>query len=126
MLNSQLRPISTDEPLRIGDKVVVRLTLRTDRMMDYVLLKDLRAACFEPAEPLSGSEYRNGIWYYRSSKDISENIYIEHLPQGTFVLEYPLYVARDGKYAGGMASIQCLYAPEFVSHTEGTTVVVPE
>lgn len=124
--NSQLRPISTDEPLRIGDKVVVRLTLRTDRMMDYVLLKDLRAACFEPAEPLSGSEYRNGIWYYRSSKDISENIYIEHLPQGTFVLEYPLYVARDGKYAGGMASIQCLYAPEFVSHTEGTTVVVPQ
>ena len=100
--------------------------IRTDRMMDYVLLKDLRAACFEPAEPLSGSEYRNGIWYYRSSKDISENIYIEHLPQGTFVLEYPLYVARDGKYAGGMASIQCLYAPEFVSHTEGTTVVVPE
>lgn len=118
----QLRPVSEGEPLRVGEKAVVRLTIRTDRMMDYVFLKDLRAACFEPAEPLSGSQYRDGIWYYRSSKDISENIYIEHLPQGTFVLEYPVYVARPGKYAGGISTIQCLYAPEFVGHTEGITV----
>ena len=118
----QLRPVSEGEPLRVGEKAVVRLTIRTDRMMDYVFLKDLRAACFEPAEPFSGSQYRDGIWYYRSSKDISENIYIEHLPQGTFVLEYPVYVARPGKYAGGISTIQCLYAPEFVGHTEGITV----
>ena len=120
----QLRPVSEGEPLRVGDKAIVRLTIRTDRMMDYVFLKDLRAACFEPAEPLSGSQYRDGVWYYRSSKDISENMYIEHLPQGTFVLEYPVYVAREGRYAGGIASIQCLYAPEFVSHTEGTRVIL--
>ena len=93
--------------------------------MDYVFLKDLRAASFEPAEVLSSSQYRDGVWYYRSSKDVSEHIYIEHLPQGTFVLEYPLYVARSGRYASGMATIQCLYAPEFVSHTEGGTVVIP-
>ena len=120
----QLRPVSEGEPLRVGDKAIVRLTIRTARMVDYVFLKDLRAACFEPAEPLSGSQYRDGVWYYRSSKDISENMYIEHLPQGTFVLEYPVYVAREGRYAGGIASIQCLYAPEFVSHTEGTRVIL--
>ena len=121
----QLRPVSEGEPLQVGDKVMVRLTIRTDRRMDYVFLKDLRAASFEPAEVLSSSQYRDGVWYYRSSKDVSEHIYIEHLPQGTFVLEYPLYVARSGRYASGMATIQCLYAPEFVSHTEGGTVVIP-
>ncbi len=118
----QLRSISDGEPLRVGDKAVVRLTIRTDRRMDYVFLKDLRATSFEPAEVLSSSQYRDGVWYYRSSKDISENIYIEHLPQGTFVLEYPVYVARSGQYASGMATIQCLYAPEYVSHTEGGQV----
>ena len=118
----QLRPISDGEPLRVGDKAVVRLTIRTDRRMDYVFLKDLRATSFEPAEVLSSSQYRDGVWYYRSSKDVSENIYIEHLPQGTFVLEYPVYVARSGQYASGMATIQCLYAPEYVSHTEGGQV----
>lgn len=121
-----LRPAMEEEPLRVGDKAVVRLTLRTDRAMDYVFLKDLRASCFEPAEQLSGSKYQDGVWYYSSSTDASENIYIEHLPQGTFVLEYPVYVACDGRYAGGIATIQCLYAPEFVSHTEGTKVIVPE
>ncbi len=120
----QIRPVTTEQPLKVGDKVIVRLTIRSDRAMDYVFLKDLRAACLEVDEQLSGSQYRDGIWYYKSSKDISENIYIEHLPEGTFVLEYPVYVSRSGKYSGGICTIQCLYAPEFISRTEGTTIIV--
>ncbi|MDD6951620.1 MAG: hypothetical protein PUJ01_09755, partial [Parabacteroides sp.] len=88
--------------------------------------KDLRAGCFEPTQALSGSQYRDGIWYYHSSKDLSENIYIEHLPQGTFVLEYPVVVSRTGSYTGGISTIQCLYAPEFISHTEGNRLLVTE
>jgi hypothetical protein len=30
----------------------------------------------------------------------------------------------SGEYAGGISTIQCLYAPEFVSHTEGNIVKV--
>lgn len=120
----QLRPVTPDEPLRIGDKVIVRLVVRTDREMDYVFLKDLRAGCFEPANQLSGSVYRDGVWYYQSPTDVSENFFFDRLPQGTFVLEYAVYVNRPGEYAGGISTIQCLYAPEFVSHTEGNTVRV--
>ena len=120
----QLRPVTPDEPLSVGDKVVVRLVVRTDREMDYVFLKDLRAGCFEPADQLSGSIYRDGVWYYQSPTDVSENFFFERLPQGTFVLEYAVYVSRTGEYAGGISTIQCLYAPEFVSHTEGNIVKV--
>lgn len=120
--NRQIRPVTPEQPLRIGDKVIVRLTIRTDREMDYVFLKDLRAGCFEPADQLSGPESRDGIWYYRSPKDVSENFFINRLPEGTFVLEYPVYVSRSGEYAGGISTIQCMYAPEFVSHTAGESL----
>lgn len=120
----QISPVTADRPLRVGDKVIVRLTVRTDREMDYVFLKDLRAGCFEPADQLSGTEYRDQVWYYRSPKDVSENFFFNRLPAGTFVLEYAVYVARTGQYAGGISTIQCMYAPEFVSHTEGSTLKV--
>ncbi len=121
---AQLQQVSENRTLKVGDKLIVRLTLRTDRAMNYVFIKDLRAACMEPAGQLSGSEYRDGIYFYRSSRDISENIYIENLPEGTFVLEYPAYITRSGQYASGICTVQCLYAPEFVSHTEGTVLKI--
>ena len=34
--NRQIRPVTPEQPLRIGDKVIVRLTIRTDREMNYV------------------------------------------------------------------------------------------
>ena len=118
----QLQPITPQEPLQIGDKVVVRLTIRTNRDMEYVVLKDLRAVCFEPVEQYSGVKYQNGIGYYQSPTDVAEHFFFDHLPQGTYVLEYPVYVSRTGVYAGGISSIQCLYAPEFVSHTKGEEI----
>lgn len=119
----QIVPVENDQ-LKIGDKVIVRLTIRTDREMDYVLLKDLRAGCFEPASQTSGTKFRDGVIYYQSPTDVSENFFFSRLPQGTFVIEYPVYVSRTGEYAGGISTIQCLYAPEFVSHTEGGILVV--
>lgn len=120
----QISPVTADRPLRVGDKVIVRLTIRTDRELDYVFLKDLRAGCFEPANQLSGAEFWNQIWYYRSPEDVSENFFFNRLPAGTFVLEYAVYVARTGQYAGGISTIQCMYAPEFISHTEGGVLKV--
>ncbi|MDH6306643.1 uncharacterized protein YfaS (alpha-2-macroglobulin family) [Parabacteroides sp. PF5-5] len=122
----QITPVTDAQPLRKGDKVIVRLTIRTDRDLDYVYLKDLRAGCFEPADQLSGIMFRDGLLYYHAPKDVSENFYFDHLRAGTYVLEYPAYVSRSGQYSGGLATIQCLYAPEFVSHTEGTVIQVNE
>ncbi len=111
-------------PLHVGDKVIVRLTLRNDRDMEYVMLKDLRGACFEPAEQISGLKWKESVMYYQTNKDASTALYFSHLPKGTYVFEYPLYVVRDGEYSNGLTTIQCLYAPEFVSHTKGERVTV--
>ncbi len=122
----QLVALQDGETLRVGDKAVVRLTIRTKQEMTYVHLKDLRAGCFEPAEQLSGTQYRDGVFYYRSSKDVSEQFFFDRLPEGTFVLEYGVYVSRTGEYASGPATIQCLYAPEYTSHTEGGCFIIKD
>lgn len=120
----QIEPVTENRPLRVGDKVVVRLTIRSDRDMEFVSLKDLRAGCFEPTNQISGSMYADNVRYYRSPKDVSENFYFDRLPAGTYILEYEAFVSRSGEYSGGLATIQCMYAPEFVSHTEGSKIVI--
>ncbi len=119
-----LVPVTENNPLKTGDKVVVRLTVRNDRDMEYVMLKDMRAACFEPVEQISGIHWKERVVYYQTSKDASTNFYFYNLPKGTYVFEYPVYVTRVGEYSNGITTIQCLYAPEFVSNTEGLKVVV--
>lgn len=116
--------ITETNPLKVGDKVVVRLTVRADRDLEFVHLKDMRAACFEPSEQISGLRWQNGAPYYQTSKDASTNFYFDVLPRGTYVFEYAVFANRSGSYSNGITTIQCLYAPEFTSHTGGIRVVV--
>ena len=122
----ELQPVTDGNPLHKGDKVIVRLTLRADRDMEYVHLKDLRAGCFEPTQQMAGSSYKDGLWMYHAPEDAAEHFFIHRLPKGTFVLEYAVYTERSGNYSGGISTIQCLYAPEFVSHTAGSKILVQD
>lgn len=117
-------PIEKDNNLKVGDKVTVRVEIRVDRDMEYVHLKDMRAACFEPTEYLSGYRYKNGLGYYQSIRDASMNFFIDYLRKGTYVFEYELVVSQKGDFSNGITSLQCMYAPEFTSHSEGIRVVV--
>lgn len=120
----ELVPVNETNPIKVGDKVTVRLTVRTDRDMEYVMLKDMRASCFEPVDQRSGIQWAQRVIYYQSPKDASMNFYFNNLPKGTYVFEYSLYATSPGDYSNGISTIQCLYAPEFVSHTSGGRVVV--
>ncbi len=120
----KLLPVMENHPLHVGDKVIVRLTVRTDRDLDFVHLKDMRAAAFEPVEQLSGMKWQDKIRYYQAMENASVNFYFDVLPRGTYVLEYAVFVVRTGDYSNGIATIQCLYAPEFVSHTSGMRIEV--
>ncbi len=119
-----LDPVSTNNPLKVGNKAIVRLTIRNDRDMEYVMLKDMRGSCFEPVEQISGVRWKEKVVYYQSAKDASMNFYFYNLPKGTYVFEYPLYVTRTGEYSNGITTIQCMYAPEFVSHTAGERITI--
>ncbi|MBK1438748.1 hypothetical protein JHJ32_02010 [Parapedobacter sp. ISTM3] len=119
-----LEEINETNMLRVGDKVNVRIELRVDRDMAYVHLKDMRAACFEPANVLSGHRYQAGLGYYESTRDVATNFFFDYLRKGTYVFEYPVVVSQAGDFSNGVSTIQCLYAPEFGSHSAGIRVQV--
>ena len=120
----QLEAIGRRTRLRVGDRLRVRLTLYADRSMDFVDLKDLRASGMEPVETLSRYHWERDVFYYQVIKDASVHFFIEVLPKGTQVFEYDLFVTASGSYSAGAASAQCLYAPEFTSHSQGLRVKV--
>ncbi|MDO9153295.1 MAG: alpha-2-macroglobulin family protein, partial [Paludibacter sp.] len=103
--------------LKNGDKIVTRLVITTDRNLEFVALKDLRASCFEPVNQRSGCEWKEGVCYYQTTKDASTQFFFSYLPKGTYVFEYELWANNSGTFTSGITSIQCQYAPEFVSHT---------
>ena len=111
-------------PLKVGDKITVRLTVKADRDMDFVQIKDDRAACMEPLQAVSGFRWGNGLGYYQATKDASTQFFIDQMRKGTYVIEYQVYVNRTGEYQAGIATVQSAYAPEFGGHTGGYRVMV--
>jgi hypothetical protein len=127
--NTNRGPVLTEARgiLHPGDEIVVRLELRTDRDMEYVHLKDQRGSGTEPSNVLSGYRYQDGLGYYESTRDAASHFFIDYLRKGTYIFEYAVRVVHRGRYQTGMAQIQCMYAPEFSSHSESIALeVVPE
>ncbi|MCU0960530.1 MAG: alpha-2-macroglobulin, partial [Pirellulaceae bacterium] len=113
-----------DGPVSVGDELVVRVELRVDRDMEYVHLKDQRGSGVEPVNVLSRYRYQDGLAYYESTRDTASHFFIDYLPKGTYVFEYSTRVVHRGQYQSGIAEIQCMYAPEFNSHSESVTLQV--
>ena len=105
--------------MEVGDELVVRIELRTDRDMEYVHMKDQRGSGTEPVNVISRYQYQDGLAYYESTRDTASHFFIDYLPKGVYVFEYSTRVQLRGEYQTGVAEIQCMYAPEFNSHSEG-------
>ena len=118
-----LEPLSNQQ-VRRGDKIRVRLAVNVKNTMEYVHIHDQRAAGFEPAESRSGYRYSRGVGYYTAIHDASVDIFIDHLPKGDHVIEYELVASQIGQMNNGYASVECFYAPEMKAHTEGVTLKV--
>ena len=116
--------LNESAPLKVGDRITVRLTVKADRDMDFVQIKDDRAACMEPLQAVSGFRWSNGLGYYQATKDASTQFFIDQMRKGTYVIEYQVYVNRTGEYQTGIATVQSAYAPEFGGHTGGYRVMV--
>jgi uncharacterized protein YfaS (alpha-2-macroglobulin family) len=119
-----LEAVNDGDELKVGNKVKIRVEIKADRDMEYVHLKDMRAASMEPVNVLSSYKYQDGLSYYESTKDASTNFFISHLARGTYVFEYPVTITHEGDFSVGIASAQCMYAPEFNTHSEGIRVKV--
>ncbi|MCB0398431.1 MAG: carboxypeptidase-like regulatory domain-containing protein [Winogradskyella sp.] len=120
----EISEITKETKLIVGDLVRVRIELRSDRDMEFVHLKDMRAAGFEPINVLSQYKWQDGLGYYESTKDAATNFFMDYLPKGVYVFEYDLRVNNAGDMSNGISTIQSMYAPEFSSHSEGVRVNV--
>jgi hypothetical protein len=119
-----LKAIDDTSKLKVGDKVVSRMIIKVDRHLEFVHLNDMRASAFEPIEVLSAYRYEGGIGFYKSNTDMATHYYFEQLRAGTYVFENEMFVTQAGDFSNGISTIQCLYAPEFTSHSKGLRVQV--
>jgi uncharacterized protein YfaS (alpha-2-macroglobulin family) len=121
--DGKLLPIENNA-MQIGDLLTVRITLKTTRDMQYMVLTDARPACFEPQEQLPQYNYAQGLYYYSVPGDACNCFYIEYMPRGVYVIEYKVYVDREGVFQAGVSTLQNYFAPQFVSHTSGKQICV--
>ena len=120
----ELKKITSESELKVGDKVTVRMLLNSNRPMEFVHLKDMRAAGFEPVDVLSAYQWKNNLGYYQVTKDASTNFYIEFLPKGKFVFEYDYICNAAGTFSNGITTLQNYYAPQMNAHTQGSKVKI--
>ncbi|MBT8325302.1 MAG: alpha-2-macroglobulin, partial [Winogradskyella sp.] len=120
----QISEIKSSTQLKVGDLIRVRIELRSDRAMEFLHLKDMRASGLEPINVLSRYKWQDGLGYYESTKDAATNFFIDYLPKGVYVFEYDLRVNNAGNMSNGITTIQSMYAPEFSSHSEGIRIEV--
>jgi hypothetical protein len=121
-----IKPVTGNTELAPGDLMIVRIELTSDRDMEYIHMKDMRASCLEPENVISRYKYQDGLWYYESTKDAATHFFIPRLRKGTYIFEYPLRVTHRGDFSNGITTIQCMYAPEFTSHSEGIRIKVKD
>jgi len=119
-----LSEITDKTQLKLGDLVRVRIELKVDRTMEFVHMKDMRAAGFEPVNVISQYKWQDHLGYYESTKDAATNFFFDVLPKGVYVFEYNLRVNNKGDFSNGITTIQSMYAPEFSSHSEGIRVKI--
>ena len=122
---SYLVPVDNEE-IKVGDKILVVLSIESSQDMEFVFLKDMRAACLEPAEQMSRYNYNDGMFYYQSNSDTFMGFYFDNLPKGKHQVSYPMFVTKEGDFSNGYALIQCMYSPEFSAYSEGMRITVSD
>ncbi|MBC3759448.1 alpha-2-macroglobulin [Hyunsoonleella sp. SJ7] len=120
----EISEITENTTLKVGDLIRVRIVLKSDRAMEFLHMKDMRATGLEPINVLSQYKWQDGLGYYESTKDASTNFFFDYLPKGVYVFEYDLRVNNSGNMSNGITTIQSMYAPEFSSHSEGVRIEV--
>ncbi len=116
--------LSDGDALHVGDKVTAVYSLWSAENRSYVRLSAPRAACFRPAEQLSGW---SGGWFrplrygfmtvspysYREVRADRTLYWIDVFPEEGTVIEEALFVTQEGRFATPVAEIESLYAPHY-------------
>ena len=120
----ELVPAGDGMAVEVGDELVVRLVVTSDRDYEFLELADHRPSLTEPVDVLSGWRWADGAGWYVAIRDTATQLFFERLPRGTHVFEYSLRAAHRGTASSGFATIRSRYAPEFSAHSASIPVKV--
>jgi hypothetical protein len=99
-------------------RLVKKIRSFSTARLTRILVASSLAPRAAPISFISRYKYQDGLGYYESTRDTASHFFIDYLPKGVYVFEYSTRVVHKGEYQTGMAEIQCMYAPEFNSHSE--------
>lgn len=121
--------LKSGDKVPLGTKITIRLLIHAEQSVDFVHIKDLRAAGFEPIYQESGYQRtRNGYYnsYYQSHRDWVSHFFFDKMSQGKHIIEYEVMTNNMGQFSSGITTIMSMYAPEFSFHTEGQRIEIVE
>ncbi len=122
--------LSEGDSLHVGDKITAVYSLWSAENRSHVRLSVPRAACFRPAEQLSGW---SGGWFrplsygfmtispysYREVKADRTLYWIDVFPEEKTTMEEELFVIQEGVFTTPAAEIESLYAPHYRANDAG-------
>ncbi len=117
-------PVTADNPIRLGERITVKIVVTSDRDLEYVQVKDPRAAAFEPVNIHERNGWQGGVRWVESPRDANNSFFFSRFPQGTIVLEYDVFAVQSGDFSAGATSAECMYAPEWRAQGAGMRVTV--
>ena len=113
-----------DGEVHVGERVRWVYEVTADRDFDQVSLQSTRPAGLEPRDPLSGVVWTNGMVCYRMVHDADNEYFIEHLPKGKHTFTDECVAVRAGRFDGGIARVQSVFAPEFSATSTPMKLIV--
>ena len=122
--DGSLTELKKGRGVAVGDRLRVRLHVQCDRNMEYVELKEFRAACLEPVSTTSGWAWTSGLSYYVAINNSHNTVYIDRLEKGKYIVDADYYVTNPGSFTLAPSVLQCLYAPEFRATSPGQRIEV--
>jgi uncharacterized protein YfaS (alpha-2-macroglobulin family) len=118
-------PITAGEGVRIGDPVMVRLTLKADRDLRWIMIEDPRPSGFEVSELLpQGTEWPWGT--HAEQRDDRNLFFVDQLEKGETVIEYIDRPEMSGAFTALPTNVSSMYMPELTARSGEAKVIVGE
>lgn len=116
--------LTETENFKVGDKIRVSINLKNDLDMNYIAIIDERPSAFLPNLQISDYLCIDSLWGYKEVRDARTSFFFSFLPKGSHVISYDCYVAQEGEFASGVASVQSQYTPAMAAHSSGSVITV--
>lgn len=117
-------PMEDGDAIASGDRLRIRLHLRADHEVDFILVEDPRVAGAEPIEQLSGPFQSHGVWGHREIRDDRTAFFVDTLREGEHVIEYEVVAESPGSFHVAPARALAMYLPDVAGNSTRTRVEI--